>query len=398
MQGLFLSVCIVISLYLHTCISLRMRSCVLRPVQGDTTKYKVYLTSSRASGEFRCADGTHFNQKKCLCVWPPRNKTATFPTRPRPTRPRPTTEPINRPIKTRPFKPIRPIKTKPLDPIRPLLPGEQKPGYRPFESTTIGPCFTSPDADRNYFSQYIHGYGTVRRRCPIGTLYNDRECGCIDLAPVTSIYCRPEINLEYDSKPIKDNGGTHIPIGNNGHVDSVAKAGRFNGIGQLTVWMYSNIDFGQKLTISLRFYDFPGGPDEQVLVSNCMDSKLGAVEIALAPRNKEVIFRADTVASGPAEIRLPYKDKAWKNVTYVYDGTALRAKVDDEEQAVAMKGHLDTRAGGFEIGMCNRRGYVGYIDDLKVHRCVNIDYVIGNGKGPLSPYDARGSNLDIRGP
>lgn len=71
--------------------------------------------------------------------------------------------------------------------------------------------------------------------------------------------------------------------------------------------MYSNIDFGQKLTISLRFYDFPGGPDEQVLVSNCMDNELGAVEIALAPRNKEVIFRADTVSSGPAEIRLPYK-------------------------------------------------------------------------------------------
>jgi hypothetical protein len=55
------------------------------------------------------------------------------------------------------------------------------------------------------------------------------------------------------------------------------------------------------------FYDFPGGSDEQVLVSNCMDSEFGAVEIALAPRNKEVIFRADTLASGPAEIRLPYK-------------------------------------------------------------------------------------------
>lgn len=33
---------------------------------------------------------------------------------------------------------------------------------------------------------------------------------------------------------------------------------------------------------------------------------------------------------------------AWKNVTFVYDGTALRAKVDDEEQAVAMKGKIKT--------------------------------------------------------
>lgn len=102
-------------------------------------------------------------------------------------------------------------------------------------------------------------------------------------------------------------------------MDSVANAGRFNGIGQLTIWMYKNIDFGQKLTISLRFYDFPGGPDEQVLVSNCADNELGAVEIALAPRNKEVIFRADTVASGPAEIRLPYKVSKQQEIkVYIY--------------------------------------------------------------------------------
>lgn len=48
--------------------------------------------------------------------------TATFPTRPRPT-----TEPINRPGNGN---------TRPLDPIR--LPGEQRPGFRPFESTTRG--------------------------------------------------------------------------------------------------------------------------------------------------------------------------------------------------------------------------------------------------------------------
>lgn len=143
--------------------------------------------------------------------------------------------------------------------------------------------------------------------------YNCLECGNYCFVDQLAIQhtvisdCRPEVFLDFDRKPILDQGGTRIPIGNNGRVDSVANAGRFDGTGQLTVWMYSNIDFGQKLKISLRFYDFPGGSDEQVLVSNCMDSEFGAVEIALAPRNKEVIFRADTVASGQAEIRLPYK-------------------------------------------------------------------------------------------
>ena len=144
-------------------------------------------------------------------------------------------------------------------------------------------------------------------------IYDCLECGNYCFVNQLTIHhtiisdCRPEIYLDFDSKPILDLGGTHIPIGNNGRVDSVANAGRFDGTGQLTVWLYSNIDIGHKLTISLRFYDFPGGSDEQVLVSNCMDSEFGAVEIALAPRNKEVIFRADTLASGQAEIRLPYK-------------------------------------------------------------------------------------------
>lgn len=379
MQGSLFSILFFISL-LQMSISQKMRSCVLRAVARDRRKYKVYLTASRGPREFMCASGTVFYPDKCVCGWPKG---------PRPTEP------------VRPVVPTR----RPYIPVdRPVVPGLRpgtRPGTRPINpiiTTTKGPCLTSPDADRNYYSQYIHGYGTQRRRCPIGTLYNDRDCCCCDLAPVTSIYCRPEVFLDFDRKPILDQGGTRIPIGNNGRVDSVANAGRFDGTGQLTVWMYSNIDFGQKLKISLRFYDFPGGSDEQVLVSNCMDSEFGAVEIALAPRNKEVIFRADTVASGPAEIRLPYKDQSWKNVTFVYDGIALRAKVDAEEKAISMKGHLDTRPGGFEIGKCNRRGYVGYIDDLTVHRCVDIDYVIGNGAGPLSPYDARNSNLDVAGP
>lgn len=57
------------------CVSNILGSCVLRAVEGDKRKYKVYLTASRASGEFKCADGTQFYQDKCLCGWPPKNET-----------------------------------------------------------------------------------------------------------------------------------------------------------------------------------------------------------------------------------------------------------------------------------------------------------------------------------
>lgn len=113
--------------------------------------------------------------------------------------------------------------------------------------------------------------------------------------------------VPFDLMPIEDMAGTNIPIGNNGNVDSVANAGRFDGSGRLTIWMYSNMDFGDKLTINLRFYDFPGGAEEQVLVSNCFDKELGSIEIATHPRNKEVIFRGNANLTPGIQFALPYQ-------------------------------------------------------------------------------------------
>ncbi|XP_033747646.1 shell matrix protein-like [Pecten maximus] len=323
--------------------------CVLQPVPNSINKYRVHLFSLGTSLDFYCAQGTIFYPDKCACDWP-KDRNMVLPAVPTTIRPQ-----------TRPFpdRTVRPGRRPVIDNVR------------PFMTTTPEPCRFRADPDRNFYQEFVIGFGWSKRPCPIGTLYREESCKCDDIAPVSTLRCRAELYVPFDVMPIADGAGTSIPIGNNGNVDSVANAGRFDGSGRLTIWMYSNMDFGELLTINLRFYDFPGGQEEQVLVSNCFDKELGSIEIATRPRKKEVVFRGNTAQSGPVEIALPYQEKMWKNVTYAYDGSTLTGKVNGEEKSIPLRGNLDIRFSGFEIGMCNGRGYVGYVDELRVYRCVN---------------------------
>ena len=88
-------------------------------------------------------------------------------------------------------------------------------------------------------------------------------CSCVLFKPLSA--CHPELWINFNGQNIEDSGGFQISVGNNGNVVNVSNAGRFDGTGTLTVWQYANQDLGTKLTINLRFYEFPGGvADEQV--------------------------------------------------------------------------------------------------------------------------------------
>ncbi|KAL5016075.1 hypothetical protein ScPMuIL_005664 [Solemya velum] len=239
-------------------------------------------------------------------------------------------------------------------------------------ATTPEPCRYRPGSDSHFYEEYIFGLGWRERLCPLGTLFNTAKCACHDLEPVTEQQCRPEFYLDFDSNDIRDRAGSNIPIGNNGDkkITSVSRAGRFDGSGILTVWRYSNTDFGRELTINFRFYDFPGGDEEQVLISNCYNQQPGSVEVAIDRRTKHVIFRGDSVSSTPQEIRIPFRDQAWKNVTLIYDGSSLRGQVDNDEKSAPMQGNLDIRYSGLLIGQCEGRKFYGYIDELRLYRCV----------------------------
>lgn len=240
--------------------------------------------------------------------------------------------------------------------------------------TTRPPCTLRPTTDRHYYEEFILGFDWMTRRCPMGTLFNQAACACHDIDPNQRYTCQPELWINFNGREIEDSAGYQISVGNNGNVVNVSNAGRFDGTGTLTVWQYANQDLGTGLTVSLRFYEFPGGvSDEQVLVSNCYGRQLGSVEIALNQGAKEVIFRIETrIGAIPegVELRIPYAEKSWKNVTMSYNGNVVRAHVDQEIRTAALKGHITTRYNGLLIGSCNGRGYVGYIDDLRLYRCL----------------------------
>ncbi|KAL3856171.1 hypothetical protein ACJMK2_010954 [Sinanodonta woodiana] len=314
--------------------------CALQAVPSNDKLYRVYIPI-RGYLTFHCPPNTRFNNHTCVCDW------MDNPELPSPTTP------------------------NPFGSGGSFTDGMTGRTTQPPKPTTKPPCNLRPARDRHYYEEYIYGFDWQERQCPIGTLYNHDRCACHDIDTVLEAMCRPELWLNFDEKIIKDEAGSSIPIGNNGNVISASNAGRFDGTGTLTIWRYANVDMGTTLSINLRFYDFPGGvSDEQVLVSNCYGRRLGSVEIAINTFDKEVIFRADTSMSGPQEIRIPYQEKTWKNVTFVYDGKTLSGKVDEQTQSMPMKGNLGTRFNGFLLGSCNGRGFVGYLDDVRLYRCM----------------------------
>ena len=123
--------------------------------------------------------------------------------------------------------------------------------------------------------------------------------------------CRPQLYVDFNEEPITDVAGTNIYIGNSDvTVEKTSQAGRFNRRARLNIPMYANAELGDLLTVTFRFYDYQGGDDEQVLVSNCLYSQPGSMEIVMSPKNKEIIFRVDTIQSPPRELRIPYEVSA----------------------------------------------------------------------------------------
>lgn len=344
--------------------------CLLKAVDGNPRMFQINAPF-QGNRQFPCPENTLFNVNHCGCGW--------------------VDNPINRsPTELAGMGTIEGGRFGPIDPGAIMT----TPAV-----TTRAPCTLRPLPDKHMYEQFILGYDWIPRKCPMGTLYNPSSCACHDLDPYQTYTCQPELWINFNGREIEDSAGYQISIGNNGNVVNVSNAGRFDGTGTLTVWQYANQDLGTQLSVNLRFYEFPGGvSDEQVLISNCFGRQLGSVEIALNQQTKEVIFRVEArVGKFPegVELRLPFREKAWKNVTMTYDGNMVTAQVDEEFANAPLKGHVTTRYNGLLIGSCNGRGYVGYIDDLRLFRCLiegvrNNYNALGNGG-----MDAGASSLNM---
>ncbi|KAK3085042.1 hypothetical protein FSP39_023372 [Pinctada imbricata] len=194
---------------------------------------------------------------------------------------------------------------------------------------------------------------------------------------------------------IYDSSGQGLHIDNN-RVNIVEDSAQFDRRGRLDIPYYANNHFGDKITVTFRFFDFPGGDTEQVLMSNCHASgKYGSIEIALRPSTDEVLFRIDTMISGMNEIAVPYQKKAWNNVRMTYDGQYLRGQVNSEENREMVRGYIQNRDRGVSIGQCGirrretKRAYVGYIDEDKTRTKANKE------KPP--PYEKKQTpNIGVR--
>ncbi|XP_048769830.1 asparagine-rich protein-like isoform X2 [Ostrea edulis] len=271
------------------------------------------------------------------------------------------------------------------------------------ESRTIGCVLESVPGTRNQFTVQVSTTGQSKVfYCANGTVFDQQACVCVNnmdpnmrptappirrstrtpldpLASTSRPLCRPRLVLNFNSTPIRDFSNNGVYVSNEG-VGSVVSAGQFNKQGRIHIPMFSWI--GHRMTITLRFFEWDGGDPEQTLIANCYhpvagSNGRGSFELMLRTEAKEVVFRVNTTQSVMREIVIPYLAKRWNNVTATYNGRYFKARVNNREGTVQVRGNIESRAEGMYIGQCPRsapggskRAYVGYIDDLNFYQCV----------------------------
>ena len=127
------------------------------------------------------------------------------------------------------------------------------------------------------------------------------------------IVCPPQLYIDFKKSKTPTYGNDVRDVVQNLYITShdvtleeKTNSGQFPIDGWAYINFYEGRWLGDKLTVSFRFYEYPGGDDEQVLISNCEPMKRGSVEIVMVPNNKEIIFRLDTKGID-GEVRVPYE-------------------------------------------------------------------------------------------
>ncbi|XP_061180383.1 uncharacterized protein LOC133188924 [Saccostrea echinata] len=262
-------------------------------------------------------------------------------------------------------------------------------------------CYLRPVKGRP--TKYFNNVFKVEQDCPPGTTFNAEICVCgislkitrkipIDLYPAV---CEPKIVVDFSGQQVTNQAprpvylkSTDVNIIPSGMLN--INYGQFNGrSSQIFSERYFAVTF-RRLLIRMRFYnDGRGGPENQVLISNCdslakswnipeLDpNKKPSLAIILSRSTSTLTFLGFSEFSPPAIIRLPFSKTSWNNVELIYDGTTFDARVRtikkdgkllEFKDSKPLSGRLAVSVQPLRIGKCSRMdAFYGYIDIIKMY-------------------------------
>ncbi|ESO97635.1 hypothetical protein LOTGIDRAFT_228264 [Lottia gigantea] len=222
--------------------------------------------------------------------------------------------------------------------------------------------------DISSYEQFVRGVGWVRKPCAPGSAFSPVECSCtvaIDPLPINAGECKAEVYIPFDDDVAIDKSGNGNYVENEG-VFVIGGKGYFNGTSGLRIPRFSNIEFGSKVVITMR-YKAESIYGSQGLISNGDCGKPGSLLVAID--NTNTLFGLQTVSGTAGIVTIPSAN-GWNEIIYQVEGDVLTGSVNGNSAHKTIDGAVKRSQCALQVGRATHlSNFRGYVDELTVYLC-----------------------------
>ncbi|CAG2224125.1 unnamed protein product [Mytilus edulis] len=187
--------------------------------------------------------------------------------------------------------------------------------------------------NKKFFMEKVKDNGWIKRRCALGTAYDQDTCECSINIGYQPEGCKPEVFMDFNNGAVVDLSSNEIPFGVEGVV-SLSDLAYFNGASRIIIWRYTNFDFQHAMTLKFRFKsEAKSRSKPHPLITNCgtgqEEPSFGVILNSFAD---VLTFFVKTTESEIKFLTFKINQMEWNDVIYSYDGEHLTGKVNGLEK------------------------------------------------------------------
>ncbi|CAI9726785.1 protein PIF-like isoform X1 [Octopus vulgaris] len=229
---------------------------------------------------------------------------------------------------------------------------------------------TDEDNPSSYI-QIVPGIGPISRPCAPGSAFDKSMCSCAKVSKSWKphVECKPSVSYNFN-EDFADQSGNNVFAGYERVIITENGSAKFSDGSRINIWRFANVEFGEKLLLKLRFLTYNYGAVEQPIVTNCYGEYGEGPSIAITTVEQSITIKIKTELGETGILRF-FQVPGFNNVTMVYDGQHVIAKVNGKIKSTALIGNIERRQAGLLIGDCDgQHSFHGEIDYFAVYMCL----------------------------
>ncbi|XP_036361191.1 matrilin-3-like isoform X4 [Octopus sinensis] len=229
---------------------------------------------------------------------------------------------------------------------------------------------TDEDNPSSYI-QIVPGIGPISRPCAPGSAFDKSMCSCAKVSKSWKphVECKPSVSYNFN-EDFADQSGNNVFAGYERVIITENGSAKFSDGSRINIWRFANVEFGEKLLLKLRFLTYNYGAVEQPIVTNCYGEYGEGPSIAITTVEQSITIKIKTEFGETGILRF-FQVPGFNNVTMVYDGQHVIAKVNGKIKSTALIGNIERRQAGLLIGDCDgQHSFHGEIDYFAVYMCL----------------------------